>query len=202
MIKRCILISITIHLIWRRIDRQGGEGREGGQGSLVGDGGSGAGHRMLISHNINVYNRMCNVSNEKHNNVPSNDITYVYIYIYIYIYVIYIYRCVYIYIYIYTNTPQCPAPNTPFFSCRSFSFLITARITARGAHSALGLIRRVHASRSSWRGPLEISSGKVRVQCGTRSRVPLIPITGSYPISGIVRAARVPIAGLVYKLWK
>ena len=48
--------------------------------------------------------------------------------------------------------------------------------TARGAHPARGLTRPVHTSGSSWHGPLEISSGKVRVQHGTRSRVPLIPL--------------------------
>ena len=173
MIKRCILISITIHLIWRRIDRQGGEGREGGQGSLVGDGGSGAGHRMLISHNINVYNRMCNVSNEKHNNVPSNDITYVYIYIYM----LYTYIGVYIYIYIQTrHNAQLPIPHSSLvvhFLFLSLRGSLRGGLTQRWGSYA-GFMRRVLPGVDPWRyqvAKCACSAGPDLGSLSSRSRV-------------------------------
>ena len=103
----------------------------------------------------------------------------------IHVYMIYVYEYIYIYIYIYTQTrhnAQLPIP----LLLLSFIFFLTAR----WAHPARGLTRRVHTSCSSWRGHLEISSGKVRVQHGTRPRVPLVPIPGSYPISGKVCVQR------------
>ena len=65
----------------------------------------------------------------------------------------------YIYIYIYAHRhstdAQFPTPSFPSsFHC------------AGGSLSA----------GSSWHGPLEISCGKVRIQRGSRPRVPLIPV--------------------------
>ena len=84
-----------------------------------------------------------------------------YIYIYIWLYI-------YIYIYIHTNTPQIPSSL--------FLLLFFPSHCAGSTHClARGLIRAgAHTTGSSWRGPLEISSGKVRVQRGSRSRVLLI----------------------------
>ena len=81
-------------------------------------------------------------------------------YIYIYKYVLHVYVYIYIYIYIHSTMPSSQPPSYPpcFLHC------------AGGSLSA-----GAHTTGSSWRGPLEISSGKVRVQRGSRSRVPLIP---------------------------
>ena len=92
---------------------------------------------------------------------PSLSAKYHYTYKYKYIYT---YTYIYIYIYIYRHATM-PSSQPP-------SSLIVLFHCARGSLSAGA---HTSASSCSWRGPLEISSGNVRVQRGSRPRVPPIP---------------------------
>ena len=142
-----------------------------------GSGVVGLGHEA--SSRILIYRK------KKRNRVRERCVSYIYIYIYIY---------THIHTYIHTNTPQCPAPNTPS-SLVVHLFLIIVR----RAHSARGLIR---TSGSYVAFFLAWTLGDITWQNARAARDPILgpshPDHGFIPDLGQkVCAARVPIAGLI-----